>query len=144
MIGRLAGWPVVLAVLTGGCAIMQIDNTEQRIDSSVGLYWAAAASVKLGDSKEHVLATLAPTQTSLSPKERKQSDTFRQGDSIIEIQYFRSGRQPDGLTTDDEFTPYVFTDGVLTSIGWTSLGGPRSRGQAIQPPPIINQKVIVK
>jgi len=47
----------------------------------------------------------------------------------IEIYYFRSGRQPDGLITDDEFTPYVFTDEVLTGIGWQVLGGPNSIGQ---------------
>ncbi|MCH2386777.1 MAG: hypothetical protein MK240_01115 [Opitutales bacterium] len=34
----------------------------------------------------------------------------------------------DHLTTDDEFTPYIFTDSVLTGIGWAVLGGPKSRG----------------
>jgi hypothetical protein len=38
----------------------------------------------------------------------------------------RTGWVSDGLTTDDEFTPYVFTDEVLTSIGWVALGGPKT------------------
>jgi hypothetical protein len=42
----------------------------------------------------------------------------------------RSARQPDGLTTDDEFTPYIFNDGRLVGIGWQVLGGPKTQGQA--------------
>lgn len=144
MIGRLAGWPVVLVVFICGCATLQSDANARRIDDAVGLYLAAAPSVKLGDSKQHVLATLAPTQDPLPTNARKQPDVFRQGNSMVEIHYFRSGRQPDGLTTDDEFTPYVFTDGVLSSIGWATLGGPKSHGQLIQPPPVMDQRVIVK
>ena len=36
----------------------------------------------------------------------------------------------DGLTTDDEFTPYIFNNGKLVGIGWQVLGGPKSQGQA--------------
>jgi len=42
----------------------------------------------------------------------------------------RSARQPDGLTTDDEFTPYIFNDERLVRIGWQVLGGPKALGQA--------------
>ena len=50
--------------------------------------------------------------------------------NLVEIYFFRSAWQSDGLTTDDEFTPYVFKDGKLVAIGWTSIGGIKSQGQA--------------
>lgn len=62
---------------------------------------------------------------------KKAPESYKKGDYIIEIYYFRSGWQPDGLTTDDEFTPYVFTNRILTSIGWTALGGARTQGQVV-------------
>ena len=43
----------------------------------------------------------------------------------------RSRRQPDGLTTDDEFTPYFFRNGRLAGIGWHQLGGAKSHGQVV-------------
>jgi hypothetical protein len=85
-----------------------------------------------------------PTQEGLPATARKPPESYKQGENIVEIYYFRSGRQPDGLTTDDEFTPYVFTNGILTAIGWAALGGPKSHGQVIQPAPHIEQKVIVQ
>jgi len=39
----------------------------------------------------------------------------------------RSARQPDGLTTDDELTPYIFNDERLVGIEWQVLGGPNYR-----------------
>lgn len=48
----------------------------------------------------------------------------------VEIFYMRTGRQADGITTDDEFTPYIFNDGKLAGIGWSLIGGPKSQGQA--------------
>jgi len=49
---------------------------------------------------------------------------------LVEIYFMRSGWQPDGLTTDDEFTPYIFHDGKLVGIGWSMIGGSKSQGQA--------------
>jgi len=40
---------------------------------------------------------------------------------------------PDGMKTDDEFTPYLFIDGRLVGVGWAIVGGPRTKGQG--PPP---------
>ena len=33
------------------------------------------------------------------------------------------------MTTDDEFTPYIFEDGKLIAIGWHILGGPKTKGR---------------
>ena len=55
----------------------------------------------------------------------------------------RSSQQPDGLTTDDEFTPYIFTNGILTGIGWTVLGGPKTQGQVPQSPAHISHTTVI-
>ena len=44
----------------------------------------------------------------LPAKYKKSKEAYYEGDDLIEIHYFRTGRQPDGLKTDDEFTPYIF------------------------------------
>jgi hypothetical protein len=84
----------------------------------------------LGDRKADVLAVPEPTQADLRDDERRAPDRYMDGSGTVEIYYFRSSRQPDDLTTDDEFTPYVFRDGRLVAIGWQVLGGPKTQGQA--------------
>jgi hypothetical protein len=51
-----------------------------------------------------------------------------------------------GFVTDDEFTPYIFNDGKLVAVGWQTLGGIKSQGQArsnntnttiVNPAPVI-------
>jgi hypothetical protein len=118
-----------LVVLLTGC---------QALDSSIRKYHQTAGQVKLGDSKDKALSILLPTQAKLPYDNRKTSDTYLEGDDVMEIYYFRSGRQPDNLTTDDEFTPYVFKNGTLIAIGWKTLGGPKTHGQVIPPAPVTN------
>ncbi len=112
------------------------------IDNAISKYEKAAPQVKLGDSKERVLAILEPTQENLSNDQTKRPETFwlDKGSgvkSVVEVYFFRSGRVADGITTDNEFTPYVFTDDILSGIGWTVLGGPktvaRPRPTVVQP-----------
>lgn len=90
------------------------------------------------------MARLNPTQESLPNTAARTPDSFLQDGNRIDIHYFRSGRTPDNLTTDDEFTPYVFTDGILTAIGWQALGGVRTTGQVVQPAPRVIQNVEVQ
>ena len=103
------------------------------IDRAISDYESVAPQVKLGDPKGKVLTILEPTQSGIPKGGRKGSESFlfekSFGEkSLIEIYFFRSKRIPDDRTTDDEFTPYTFTDGILTGIGWTILGGPKSVG----------------
>jgi hypothetical protein len=111
-----------LLLLVVGCGGVAIDMTIRE-------YHAAASQVKLGDSREKVVSVLMPTQRRLSASKRKEPEHFMQDGVSVEIYYFRSRRQPDGLTTDDEFTPYVFVNDKLVAVGWTALGGPKSHGQ---------------
>jgi len=102
-----------------------------QIDSSISQYEKESTNIELGDSKQKVLSILEPTQK-YNPKWRKKSETYISKDgSTIAIYYYRSNRNPDNLTTDDEFVPYVFKDNVLIGIGWTSIGGIKTQGQAI-------------
>ena len=109
-----------------------------QIDSSIDKYNAVADRIQLGDSRNKVLSILNPTQEGMPHGVRKNPDKYIKNNVLVEIYYFRTGRQPDDLTTDDEFTPYLFNDGKLVAIGWHVLGGPKSVGQVIQPAPVTN------
>jgi uncharacterized protein DUF3192 len=113
-----------------------------QIDGAINDYEIVRDKVALGDSKNKVLSILSPTQKGLSSKMRKPPESYLKEDTLVEIFYFRSGRQPDGLTTDDEFTPYVFNNGKLVGIGWTVIGGAKSQGQTT-PRTNVQQNVIV-
>ena len=101
------------------------------IDKAIREHRKVAHQVELGDSKSKVLNLLLPTQESLSQSEIKPPEKFMDGRDRVEIYYMRSRRQPDGLTTDDEFTPYFFRNGRLAGIGWHQLGGAKSHGQVV-------------
>jgi hypothetical protein len=121
-----------MAVALEGCVGMQIDNT-------ISKYEAVADRVQLGDGKDKVLAILQPTQEGLPKSGRKNPEKYVKEGVTVEIYYMRSARQPDDLTTDDEFVPYVFNDGKLVGIGWQVLGGPKTQGQATSDTYISNQ-----
>jgi hypothetical protein len=111
MRGLLAGF---LVLLLFGC-------TEHRVDESIRDYRDAASKVQVGDSEETVLALLEPTQKGLPLKTRKAPERYLENNGLREVYYFRSSRTPDGMTTDDEFTPYIFQDRKLVGIGWNTL-----------------------
>lgn len=115
------------------------------VDKSIDRYDAVANQVQLGDKKEEVLSILLPTQKDLPKSASKRPDQYVKDGVRVEIYYIRSARQADGLTTDDEFTPYIFNNGTLVGIGWAVLGGPKTQGQTTPEAPNVNvqQKVIV-
>jgi hypothetical protein len=114
---------LLLVFILIGCA-------PSRFQVTVDEYVAAAPKVSLGMSKEQVIEILKPSQQGLKNTEIKHPDIYEKDGVLVEILYFRSGWQDDGLTTDDEFTPYLFNDGKLVAVGWAVLGGPKSQGQA--------------
>ena len=113
----------IISILFVGCAQVEIQK-------SIESYELASQKIKLGDNKKKVLSILQPTQKNLELKYRKKSEKYMKSNHLFEIYYIRSAWQQDGLTTDDEFTPYVFKDGVLIAIGWAYLGGAKTQGQS--------------
>ena len=127
---------LLMVVGLSGCVGMQID-------SAISKYETVAEQVELGDSKDKVLAILQPTQEGVPKSSRKNPEKYIKEDVRVEIYYMRSARQPDGLTTDDEFVPYLFNDGKLVGIGWQVLGGPKTQGQATSNTYISNQNTTI-
>lgn len=123
-----------LVFLFAGCETLGLSK-------SIRQYYEVAPQVQIGDSKQEVLSLLLPTQGELLPWEKKPAEAYKENGNAIDIYYFRIGWQADGLVTDDEFVPYLFTNGELTAIGWTFLGGPKTIGQVIQPPSVTNIEV---
>ena len=106
---------IISLILLTGCASVQ-----KTVDTYSGIY----EQIRLGDSKEKVLSLLKPAQSSLGVAQQKPQERFSRDGHIYDIYYARSAWIPDGETTDDEFTPYIFKDNVLIEIGWDYLGGP--------------------
>ena len=111
------------------------------INPAIAKYKKVANQVDLGDSKEKVLAILLPTQEGLCGSCGKAPTKYIKDGVKTEIYYMRTLRQPDGLTTDDEFTPYVFKSNKLVAIGWETLNVSKSQGQVV---PINNTSVNVQ
>ncbi len=127
---------LLAALVFTGCVGMQID-------SAISKYDAVADQVELGDNKDKVLTILLPTQKDLDNSIRKRPEKYIKEGVKVEIYYMRSARQPDGLTTDDEFVPYLFNDGKLVGVGWQVLGGPKTQGQATSDTYISNQNTTI-
>jgi hypothetical protein len=106
---------VILVFLLSGCG---------AVDKVVKEYRGLQDQIKLGDPKEKVLPLLEQNQEKLSAVHKKPPQRFTRNGHLYDVYFARSGQVPDGATTDDEFTPYVFEDGLLTEIGWDFLGGP--------------------
>jgi hypothetical protein len=126
----------LIATLLSGCAGMQID-------SAISRYETVAGQVELGDSKDKVLTILEPSQEGLPKRASKNPEKYIKEGIKVEIYYMRSARIPDGLTTDDEFVPYLFNDGKLVGIGWQVLGGPKTQGKATSDIYINNQNTTI-
>jgi hypothetical protein len=116
----------VCCLAVSGCAAIEDQMVERELEDAISKYNLTAPQVSLGDSKERVLAVLEPTQQGLRGKLRRPPEAFTTEQGTTEIYYFRSAWMADGQSTDDEFTPYVFKNARLTSIGWQALGGPKT------------------
>jgi len=110
---------ILFGFVISGCTTIQNTATDTDrpllIDETISEFHNVADQIELGDSKEKVLSILKPH---LIPRQMKRPDQYIKDDVRIEIYYFRTGQQPDGLTTANEFTPYIFKNDQLIAIGW--------------------------
>ncbi len=120
----------LLGVLAG---VLLIAGCSTVVSDAILRYHAAAAEVQLGMERDAVLLMLEPTQATLPLSRRKPPEQFFEvvdgQQRLVEIYFYRSRTNGDGLMTDDEFMPYVFHDGKLAAIGWTAIGGPKTQAQ---------------
>lgn len=116
--------PVLITLTLSGCL-----PPAMVIKDTITKYESVESQIELGDLKQKVLSILNPTQKDLQSDWKKRPEKYIKKGILVEIFYFRTGLQSDGLTTDDEFTPYVFNNGNLVAVGWTSIGGAKSQGQ---------------
>lgn len=100
------------------------------LQQTIADYRAVSGTVNLGAAKGEVELILGSSQRLLTNTDLKHPDKFLKDGKVVEIIYYRTGFQNDGITTDDEFTPYVFEDGKLVAIGWATLGGAKTQGQS--------------
>jgi hypothetical protein len=117
--------PILIMLTLSGCFPAMV------IKDTITKYESVESQIELGDSKQKVLSILNPTQKGLQSDWKKRPEKYIKKGILVEIFYFRTGLQSDGLTTDDEFTPYVFNNGNLVAVGWTFIGGAKSQGQTI-------------
>ena len=105
------------------------------VELAIERYHTASPQVQLGMERDQVLLILTPTQEGLPLRHSKEPEMYYEvvdGQSrFVEIFFFRSQTNYDGILTDDEFTPYVFHDGKLVAVGWTAIGGPKTQAQPI-------------
>lgn len=107
-------------------------TTPIAINKTVKNYRIGSNQIVLGDSLEKVMSVFEPLQNRLAQQFLKPSEQYITEDGKhIYIYYVRSGWTSDGLTTDDEFTPYMFENKKLISIGWQALGGEKSHGKVV-------------
>lgn len=129
---RIKIWLAGLLFLpVSGCGYLKsnlVRNYDIGVPAAISKYANTAPQITLGDSKEKVMSLLVKVEKNLQLEQKKRPEIYFSKGKVVEILYCRSGWQRDGLTTDDEFTPYVFENGILVAIGWESLGGPKTSG----------------
>ena len=103
---------------------------EIAMDRNLYEYKNIQNQLNLGDSKSKILGKLEPLMTDLPSSWKRPSDQYMVDQDIFYIYYHRTSWTQDGAVTDDEFTPYVFKNDKLVAIGWQSLGGPKTVGNA--------------
>ncbi len=109
----------LLPLSLASCAALTIDPVINQFSKS-------AYHVRPGMKIQEVLRIL-PDQSKLGSYGRTPS-FYKDGNNDVAIYYYRTARIPDHMSTDDEFTPFIFVNGTLSSIGWEALGGPRTYG----------------
>jgi hypothetical protein len=88
-----------------------------------GEYALVKDQVRLGMSRPAFNKIMKPVSDKTLPASRRNDETYTEDGDIVDIVYVRSGWVSDGIQTDDEYTPYVFRDGILVAFGWRAIGG---------------------
>ena len=82
-------------------------------------YEKAYSKISIGDARGHVLAILDTSQQVIPLRFKKRSERYLSYGEQVEIHFVRTGLESGISNHDDDYTPYVFKNDVLVSIGWT-------------------------
>ena len=108
-----------LSLLLASCVHAGRDNLVKETNISL-------QALSLGMAKSEALPEIQKWQRkfiSLDGEYHKPSEQFMRDGKRVQIFYVMTSRIPDGTITPEEFTPIVFENDRLVSIGWTALGG---------------------
>jgi len=104
---------VVALLSVAGCAPNPVTQ------NAVADYKSVASQISIGDAREHVLAILQTNQQVIPSHFKRQPERYLSYGEQVEIHFVRTGLSSGGNNNDDDFTPYVFKNDVLVSVGWT-------------------------
>ncbi len=104
---------MAVIVSLGGCAPTPITQ------KAVSDYKSVAAQISIGDAREYVLAILQTNQQVIPSHFKRQPERYLSYGEQVEIHFIRTGLTSGTKNLDDDFTPYVFKNDVLMSVGWT-------------------------
>jgi len=105
---------LVVSILTvAGCAPNAVTQ------KGVADYKSVAAQISIGDAREYVLSILQTNQQAIPSHFKRRPERYLSYGEQVEIHFVRTGLSSGGSNNDDDFTPYVFKNDVLVSVGWT-------------------------
>ena len=82
-------------------------------------YQTVASQISIGDAKEYVLRALKSSQQAIPAQLKRPSEQYLSYGEQVEIHFVRTALASGVENADDDFTPYVFKNDVLVSVGWT-------------------------
>jgi hypothetical protein len=105
----------LVAVIGGliGCAPNSVTQ------NAVASYKSVTSQISIGDQRDYVLAILQTNQQRIPAHFRRSPERYLSYGDQVEIHFVRTGLDSSGSNYDDDFTPYVFKNDVLVSVGWT-------------------------
>lgn len=81
-------------------------------------YPVVASTVSIGDAKEYVLSILQSNQDLIPAHFRKRHEQYLSYGETVEIHFARTDLASGIANSDEDFTPYVFRNDILVSVGW--------------------------
>ena len=106
---------LLVAVIAGliGCAPNSVTQ------NAVSRYKSVTSQISIGDQRDYVVAILQKNQQGIPAHFKRSPERYLSYGDQVEIHFVRTGLDSSGSNYDDDFTPYVFKNDVLVSVGWT-------------------------
>ena len=98
--------------------------------NAVANYKSVTSQISIGDQRDYVLAILQTNQQGIPAHFKRSPERYLSYGDQVEIHFVRTGLDSSGSNHDDDFTPYVFKNDVLVSVGWTYVSKTEFLGKA--------------